>query len=463
MVNDTPANAPQPIEVDDIQGLVVSSFAHLECVAYSLLRVVDGPRACAWLAEQLPQITPATEKKEGWCFNIAFTLEGLAALGVDNESLATFPLAMQNGGMTSERRSRILGDRDLNAPTKWEWGGPDTPPVHVLLMIFGEDDAARDRQLAAFLPDASDGLEEVLTLKAGRQPDSREHFGFADGVGQPVIAGSGRESTQQKRTGHHTSIAAGEFILGYKNADDHYPLSPKLGATDVGKNGTYLVFRQLQQDVAGFWNAVHAEARAIWPDDSHGAERLASKMVGRWMSGAALVLHPDRDPDNGVPQRTTDNDFTYSESDAHGSRCPVGAHFRRSNPRDALGPDPATALVSARRHRLMRRGRSYGDRITDPVIDDGAKRGLHFLCLNADLERQFEFVQQTWLNNPGFAGLSGELDPMVGPSEDAGCPFSMQGEPMRTRAHGIRSHVTVVGGAYWFLPGLLALEMIARR
>ena len=457
-----------PLEKDDMQGILVSAFAHLPCVAYSLLRVVDRGAARRWLSEVVPLVTSAVAKQEGWSFNIAFTLEGLEALGLPAESSATFPAAMHDGGMTSAHRTRILGDHGANAPEHWEWGGTGTDPVHVLLLVYGVDESARDDRLTSLVPTADSGVVEVVTLRAGRPKNAREHFGFLDGVGQPVVAGSGRTKTQFDRTRHYTEIAAGEFVLGYCNEDNALPLSPTLpsaamadGLLDLGKNGTFLVFRQLKQNVAGFWRAVRDQAAVVFPDDPNGAVRLASRMVGRWESGAPLVKHPRSDPFDGVPQDVTDNDFNYHDLDSAGLACPIGSHIRRANPRDALGPDPATALTSSRRHRLLRRGRSYGDQTTNRYEDDGVDRGLYFICLNTDLERQFEFVQQTWLNNPDFAGLSDEVDPIVGTSGGGGCPFSVQDRPVRVRAHGIRAHATVRGGAYWFVPGLRALAAIA--
>jgi deferrochelatase/peroxidase EfeB len=179
------------------------------------------------------------------------------------------------------------------------------------------------------------------------------------------------------------------------------------------------------------------------------------------MSGAPLVKYPSGDPHAGTPALSKENDFGYDATDAHGFACPVGSHVRRTNPRDALGPDPQAALRSANRHRLLRRGRSYGKRLDDPFAGDGAERGLHFICLNGDLERQFEFVQQTWVNNTTFAGLHGETDPVVGNQDDTGGLFTVQDDPLRSRVHNLRGFVTVKGGAYFFLPGLRALRYLA--
>jgi deferrochelatase/peroxidase EfeB len=165
---------------------------------------------------------------------------------------------------------------------------------------------------------------------------------------------------------------------------------------DLGANGTYLVFRQIEQDVARFWNALDRATQG----DAKRREWLAAKVVGRWPIGAPFTLQPDARTDPSPNKDDPSNDFSYRPADADGVACPLGAHIRRANPRDTLGNDPAVALTSARRHRLLRRGRAYGLPLVNRLTDDGKERGLHFVCLNANLERQFEFVQQTWINKP---------------------------------------------------------------
>jgi len=189
--------------------------------------------------------------------------------------------------------------------------------------------------------------------------------------------------------------------------------------------------------------------------------RLAAKLIGRWPSGAPLVKYPDADPNAGTGRLNHENDFGYSQLDSAGLACPIGAHIRRANPRDSLGPTPKAALVSANRHRLLRRGRSYGERLADPLVDDGKKRGLYFICFNGDLERQFEFVQQTWLGSPVFGGLYGETDSIIGTQPLGGGTMTIPREPVRQRVHGLSRFVTVRGGAYFFLPGVRALKYLA--
>ena len=488
----------QPQDLKDIQGIVISGYGHLPCASYMLLRVTEAAAARRWLGTVMDQITTSERKQEGSSLNVALTHHGLTHLGLDDETLATFSRPFLEG-MTTTHRSRILGDAGANAPANWNWGGDDEKKaVDILLLLFAVDENTLEAMLAARRAElVQSGISELQTLGAGRQPDSHEHFGFADGMGQPAIEGT----IQAERAAARNIIKAGEFLLSYTNdygkpADSPMvkaardpngllPLAPasdgvtsvQTGVHDLGRNGTYLVFRQLAQDVALFRHFVDEATRR--PDrqlDHASSDRLAAKLVGRWQNGAPLVLSPYADD----PALSDADDFGYRDSDAHGFNCPIGSHIRRSNPRDTLGPDGATALKSANRHRLLRRGRSYGHRPVDPRVDDGVDRGLHFLCLNSDIERQFEFVQQTWVNNPVFGGLNGEVDPLIGNISKTETPltnsnhdnpdkgherrdalFTVQADPLRTRFHNLERFVTVKGGAYFFLPSIRALRYLA--
>jgi Dyp-type peroxidase family len=181
---------------------------------------------------------------------------------------------------------------------------------------------------------------------------------------------------------------------------------------------------------------------------------LGAKFVGRWRSGAPLVLSSENDNE----ELAEANDFEFRHSDPNGLKCPVGAHIRRANPRNSLGSNEAEAMNSIKRHRLLRRGRSYGPRATDRMIDDGHERGLLFIAVNADIERQFEFVQQTWTDNAGFGGLQGERDPLIASQP---LDMSVPGEPIRRRYCGLPSFTTLRGGAYFFMPGMRALRYLA--
>ena len=303
---------------------------------------------------------------------------------------------------------------------------------------------------------------------AGR-PLFREHFGFADGISQPEIEGTHRAANRVAERGSQHLVKPGEFLLGYTAGDgtvaaaipidarlDSHALLPPEGSgrgdlREFGRNGTYLVFRQLEQHVAEFRDFVQSAAgSSTSPQD---AEEFAARVVGRHHDGLPLI---ETDSDSAHS-----NEFKFS-GDPHGFACPVGAHIRRANPRDSLVGDPAAALSSANRHRLLRRGRPYGKPLPQGVApQNGDERGMLFICLNGDIERQFEFVQQNWINNSVFGGLASERDDLVGaPSNDHGC-FTVQSPTVRQRTLDIPSFVTVRGGAYFFLPGLSTLRYLA--
>lgn len=223
------------------------------------------------------------------------------------------------------------------------------------------------------------------------------------------------------------------------------------GQPDFGRNGTYLVLRQLRQDVEAFNDYLEGVTRR--PDGQPDPARqalVAAKIVGRWPSGAPLVLSPYADDEEQAKR----NDFSYRDTDPQGLHCPIGAHIRRANPRDSLNPELSRAKAEDlnRRHRLLRRGRSYGS-------GPGQEVGLHFLCVGASLSRQFEFVQHTWLNNTNFDGLYGDPDPLVGPRLGR-ADFTEQALPVRRRYRDLPEFVTTRGGAYFFLPGLRALRAL---
>jgi len=304
--------------------------------------------------------------------------------------------------------------------------------------------------------------------------DGFEPFGFRDGISQPFVEGLSKTGPPER------TVQAGEFVLGYPNEYGLYTDRPLLdpaadsagtlprdpegsGRADLGRNGSYLVVRQLKQDVPGFWRYLEEQTRGRdGSSDPSARIRLAAKMVGRWPSGAPLALAPDADD----PALAEANDFAYHDLDPRGARCPVGAHIRRSHPRDSLDPRPGTgdSWEINRRHRILRRGREYGTSLTiDEALagGDGTERGLNFMCLNANIQRQFEFINHTWLNNPKFDRLYDDADPITAPSAPFGGTFTIPTDGVRERVTDVPRFVSVKGGAYFFLPGLRALRYLA--
>ena len=244
-------------------------------------------------------------------------------------------------------------------------------------------------------------------------------------------------------------------MLGYPNAADSTPQVPSLTrCAPFGRNGSYLVLRQLEQDYVGFWKYFDQQAQG----DASLRHHLAEKVIGRRLDGKPLV--PMTSP--------TDNEFGFAE-DAHGYGCPMGSHIRRANPRDSFDDtnEPAKVAISANTHRLLRRGRPYGA----PYWKDrtAAERGLMFLCLNASIEQQFEFIQQNWILGKSFHTLENEIDPVLGASpEPSVFTIPTPSGPLRVKcmAPFLRENqrealVTVRGAGYFFIPGRRAFEYLA--
>ena len=447
------------VELDDVQGLAFYGYLEQPFARYLLVRFEsDAPRARGWLAKILPEVRHARAAQEGRpaeTLQVAFTAQGLLALGLDEaRELSLFPHEF-GAGMHSAERARILGDVGDGAPERWEFGGPSSP-LHALLMLFAdtEEKVLLARARHEELLEAAGA--RVVHQDAGHIfPDQCEHFGFRDGISQPHVEGGPRT----KKPSPELSVPPGELLLGYTNAYDDPTPTMTIRGVDVGKNGTFLVYRTIRQDVVGFWSAIYERARPARGEDADAAAaRLAAKTVGRWRSGAPLVLHPEHD----AASARTENHFGFAENDPAGLRCPLGAHIRRAHPRDSLPPSPAESLETSRRHRLVRRGRPYGPRAMWPVFgkkDDGVDRGLVFIALNASIRRQFEFIQQTWLNSRKFARLYEESDPILG---QAGGAFTLQGSPVRRRLEGLPSFTRLRGGGYFFLPGIRALRFFAQ-
>jgi Dyp-type peroxidase family len=480
----------------DVQGFITSAFGHLPCTAYLFLRFDDRPAAKKWLGLLRPRVTTATswrvradapKQKPTQPLNVAFTAEGLRALGLPENCAETFPAEFLSG-MASEETVRNLNDVGESAPARWELGGPNNGRIHALLILHTATETALRGECERVETGVKDfsGVSVTSRQIGIRPPTGKEPFGFHDGVSQPEIRGI-------KETG----VNAGEFILGYINeygfvtadpvlreADDPSGLladsaNPNLkGWRDFGFNGSFVVYRKLEQDVAGFWQFMQGESqRRLGKGDPLFMVRLAAKIVGRWPSGAPLALAPEQDN----LRLKESNDFLYAKIDPAGLGCPFGAHIRRTNPRDQLPPAaPPESLHMTARHRLLRRGKPYGpplfdlsvlDKLDDlqglrTILDlkrDQQSRGLHFLAVNASIGSQFEFVQQVWANNPHFGGLTDNPDPLIGYDGQPGAAGSMlvPRPGLDRRTADLPRFVTVRGGAYFFMPSLRALAWLA--
>ena len=447
----------------DIQGFVLRGY-NLPFARYLFLHFEDAKRARSLIARLLGEITTGQRWDKGKpqsTVNIAFTFRGLEHLGLPDATLRSFPVEFQQG---MKPRAQILGDTGANSPEHWDdlWR---EDRVHAWLGVNGLTMEALDARCLAILSiiEETGGAGALASQDAAAQivdgkPTTKEHFGFTDGFGNPDYLGVERSSQPGQGKllsgGIWTPLATGELLLGYADEAGELPVAPVPHL--LASNGTFMVYRKLHQNLATFRAFLDKQGSLY----AGGKEKLAAKFIGRWRDGTPIELSPDN-PNPAIakdPNRNTD--FTYG-TDAEGARCPIGAHLRRVHPRDAFGFNGQ--LIN--RRRITRRGLPYGRFVPDgEPVTDKEERGVIFMVLNANLSRQFEFVQQQWVQYGNDSHLGNDKDVLVGNHGGHG-KFVVQGDASPGNPPFICSNlpdfVELRGGDYFFLPSITALGMIA--
>tara|TARA_R110002153_G_scaffold186698_3_gene339823 strand:+ start:439 stop:2064 length:1626 start_codon:yes stop_codon:yes gene_type:complete len=462
--------------------------------------------------------------------NLAFTYAGLRELGLPDESMRSFP---EDFRMGMKARKDILGDDGPSSPENWDPIWQNNYDVHMFLSINAtseRDLTQRFDQVMALVNRAEIGVElldghrdgdgnALSKYQSGNaividgKPTANEHFHYVDGITNPVFKGQGRNRTDTVGAGKPTRAAAntedgwepletGEFVLGHKDESAEYPKAPSPRL--LSYNGSFMVYRKLHQNVGKFTSYLketseHYGDKKLADDEKH--ETLKAKFAGRWSNGAPLATYPDyasarkfgEQWQNATdvlfyqPEATSEqknqaraiyqdlkskrSGFNYV-NDSEGARCPLGAHTRRTNPRGSLEFDTDGAFdtpgAMVNRRRILRRGLPYGNS-TDRTDNEG-EHGTIFMVINASIERQFEFVQQQWINYGNDFKLSNEKDVLLGNHE-----ITQNGDPNgRTLINankslgqptfmcsGMPRFVETRGGDYFFIPSLTALRMIA--
>lgn len=459
------------LEDSDIQGNVLHPYRcgdgdgdYLDHAAYVFLEVGDRAAAADWLSRLPVTDDRAARHHLREALNVAFTWRGLQALGQPADRFSEFE-AFVRGMPTPAPPPRGEDDPDQAWAGTWAAGKRRR---HVLVTLHRTTDTERNAALDALcagLP--ADVLTPVGIELGSRLASGREHFGFKDGLSQPAVEGTARHGDAPGPPGDGVyerrrwrRLKAGEFILGYRDEQGALPPAPE----HVGKNGTFAVWQRLAQDVPMFRRiAADVEkaaarfpdpprpvdavarllARAGW-DTSWTTEDAAARLVGRRQDGTALARRTR--VSNDAEQA---NEFSYG-GDPAGQRCPLGAHVRRANPRDAFG----FGFKLTRRHRIIRRGLPYGPAYDKDHAD--IPRGLVFMCFNASIERQFEVVQR-WCED-GTAFRLGDDRDLLAPGGDGRTDLRVTGR--RPAFLTAPAPVRYTGGEYLFLPGLTGLRRI---
>ena len=453
------------IDLADVQGNLLENY-HARFAHHFILQVTDAPRARSWLANLargsgggMPRVTTAASCAGlATMLNVGLTYRGLLALGLRPSLLARFPQAFQEGPGNATRAA-ANGDVEDSAPACWILGAPGGNE-HVMLTIHARKHGKPrlDEECRVFRDALADLHQSGMVIRSEHEAAAlrggREHFGFRDGIAQPRLAHRHDDPRDMQ-----PAASPGEFLLGANYKD-------VFGGPSIGKlppklatNGTFCAVRVLEQHVDSFRKMLESNADRL----GVSRELLAAKLMGRWFDGQPLALYPNEAARDAAPDDAAySNEFDYEPSheypntppDPGGLHCPIGAHIRRANPRTSR-----RAGVRYTR-RLIRRGMTYEWQRGGP---GGNEKGIFGLFYCGSLERQFEFVQQNWVNGGLFtSGVRGTKDPICGAQAASGGAFSLPGMgkdggpetievPRLTRTRG---------SLYLFMPGITALASL---
>ena len=530
---------PEPVLAgEEIQGNAVPGFMK-PYMAVLALMIGDVRKAKRWLGDLIPSITtltqtmesrvkvrmhrgldagrltrlgPAPDVDDAWV-NLAVSRAGMAKLlagGAHDGDLAAFTDEGFQGGLAA--RSALLGDPTEPSaegnPANWRFGGPGREAD--LLLIFGADREEAGAALLARIAGLATAADlGVLYQESGHKLDElgKEHFGFQDGISQPGVRGrlsADPDSYLTVRTvdpedtpdawlyglpGQYL-VWPGEFVFGYPGAgaDPLIPGPVQLPGPAWSRNGSYLVFRRLRQDVAGFWGFADAFAQGLSARpgfEGVNAEWVASRVFGRWPSGAPLSRLPDHDDELLGADRLANNNFGYAAegyemplvhglttktwpqaaADPVGLVCPMSAHIRKVNARET--PNDMGGRRASFNRRILRRALPFGARLADPQGADplNGDRGLLFASYQTSIQDQFEFLCNGWANSSLRPRSPSGFDLLIGQNARPGAGRARTSTIFGQNAAAatltaMSDFIVPTGGGYFFSPSISALREV---
>ena len=399
--------------------------------------------------------------------NLGFTKDGITQLM--NTGRPRFDPSFEKGAGHQDTTG------SLNDPPSSEWVTKFVADrIDGVFLITGPNPSSVTSYSNELLRLLGSSIKVVYSEMGKTRPGAErghEHFGFLDGISQPGIRGLTPVSNPMYKPDEGLPgkdlLWPGEFVFGYPGQHPGHPTTegqPPQMAAPWMRNGSYMVFRRLEQKVPEFRRFVAERAGRLGMD----RELLAARMVGRWKSGAPLELAPLRDNPGLGADDSRNNDFEFGD-DRFQQRCPYAAHIRKVYPRDDV------AAAEGQRHRIIRAGIPFGPEVAPGETTTEHSRGLMFVCYQTSIERQFEYIQKSYANNPDFVPgkerLGGEVvvsgfDPIIG--QAPGNSARQMDEPFPNYPTGSRrttlaipeQFVKLTAAAYFFMPSISALRTV---
>lgn len=468
-------------DLSDIQGLIVRGY-NLPQVRHFVLTIGDSAAAAAFLSALTSgdgdlSITSAAPWVDGikppYALNLGVTAAGLEALRLPGPNAApTRKVIFNSGNFKSFLGGAVaaadnVGDTGENSPSNWlpKLNKDNASQAHLLLSLYTNGEEKREtystilRAMFSGVIPNSGPHSDVLEFDVDALPGGKIHFGYTDGISNPIIDAEGLPPLRELQLPY---VPAWQFVLRNGGMTSYNMPTPM----PLSQNASFSAFRILEQNVDAF------DAFLKKQGDRDAQEFIAAKMCGRWRNGNPLVANPDSSGTEELPYAEL-RDFLYNdvvgganEPDHYGNPCPYSAHTRRANARGGPGVTGVQDTTQGRQmHRIMRRASPYGPEHTG--VADGKARGLAGHFIGASLFDQFEFLMGQWVNSGSFAGIrDAGIDPLLGNlPDDSTLTYwkkdETTGKQVPVTVDGLSRVVTTKGGLYLMLPSVTAIKWMA--